>query len=426
MAKKAKGFQLEEIEEKGASYEMGEEKSEQKEEEAILLDIMGDEGVPLSPAEAAKKVGGKKDKIRFMEAYKKLHKAFRIRRKVPVKEKAVFYELLSTMLGAGISVIAAIRVFAGQTGHKYFKKITEALSYQLEKGQSLSDAMGEYPKIFSESELGMIQSAEATGRLTDVMKRLSVDLEEALALRRKIVSAMIYPVIVVLVVIGVVYAMLRGVIPQISALFVESGLELPAITQFVIDASEFVVNNGFLVLAVTFGAIATIYLFTRARVGKKIIHRLALKLPLLKDFQKAINQAQFTRSISNLMNAGIGIVEACRITAKAVNNLVYKDKINLIAKDVSQGIPLAESMQDSPYFSNLVVSMISVGERTAQIDELSRKTADYYEEKVSNMAENFSKIIQPFVILVVGGIVMVIVLAIMLPMTELLSGIDAL
>jgi type IV pilus assembly protein PilC len=147
---------------------------------------------------------------------------------------------------------------------------------------------------------------------------------------------------------------------------------------------------------------------------------------VLSDFLKAIYQSVFARSISNLLNSGVSIVDAVNITARAINNVVYKDKIKLIAKDVAQGITISESIQDSPYFSNLTTSMLAVGEKTAQVDELSRKIAEYYEAKTANMADNFSKLIQPFIIALVGGLVGAIVLAIMLPMTKLLSGIDSL
>lgn len=427
MSKQAKGFGLQDVDERGATFEMQDApKESESKEEAIVLDIIGTDAVNLGPTAAEKLAGKKADKAKFVKAYQKLHKAFSFKRKVPLKEKAIFYELMATMLASGIPLIGAVRIFAEQTNHKYFKKIAEAISYQLEKGQSLSQAMNEYPHIFGESEIGIIESAEATGRLNDVLKRMSIQIEQNIAIKSKIRSAMIYPTIVIVFVIGAVYVMLRFVIPQITELFTQSGLELPALTQFLIGASDFVVNNGLLVFAMAAATAFALVGFGRTKPGKKLYHTIYLKTPVLKDFQKAIMQARFSRSIANLLNSGIGIVQACKITARSLPNVIYQNKVNLMAKDVSQGIPMAESMQDSPYFSNLLVSMFAVGERTAQIDDLASKTADYYEEKVSTMAENFSKLVQPFIVAIVGGLVAVVVLAIMLPMTELLGGIDAL
>ena len=427
MSKLAKDFGLQDFDDKDVAFNVTEtQDAPETEEEAIVLDIIGDDSATLAAGNAHKKSDKKLDRVKFLKAYQKLHAAFSIQRKVPLDEKAIFYELMATMISAGVPLISAVRVYADQATHRYFKKITEAISYQLEKGQSLSEAMTEYKKIFSEAEIGIIEAAEATGRLNEVLLRLAKQAEDSLALRSKIRSAMIYPAIVIVFVVGAVYAMLTYVIPQISTLFTQSGLELPFLTQFLITASDFVVNNGALVLLGTVVAIFLLASFSKTTHGKRIFHTMYLRLPVLKDFQRSIYQARFARSISNMLNSGVSIVEACNITARSLNNVVYQKKVRLIGKDVSRGIQMAESMQDSPYFSNLMVSMFAVGERTAQLDDLAAKTADYYEAKVATMATNFSKIIQPFIIAVVGGMVGIVVLAVMLPMTELLGGIEGL
>jgi len=427
MTKKAKDFGLQDIAEHGATFEVQkEDKKPEIQEEAIVLDIIGSGAIAIASDTVSKGKKKKLDKARFMQAYQSLNRSFSFKRGVPLQDKALFYELVSTMIAAGVSVVASIRIFAEQTSNKYFQKISEAVSYQLEKGQSFSQALAEYPHIFEEAEIGIIKSAEATGRLNEVLKRLGIQIEQSIELRSKIKSALIYPVIVLVFIIASIYSMLRFVIPQISDLFDQTGLELPWITRFLIEASDFVVNNGLSIVIVTVSFIFAVISFSKTKPGKKIFHTMYLHIPVLKEFQKAINQARFARSISNLLNSGIGIVDSCEITARSISNVVYKEKIRLIANDVSQGISMADSIQDSPYFSNLLVSMFSIGEKTAQLDDLSGKTADYFENKVSVMAENFSKLIQPFIISVVGGMVAAVVLAIMLPMTELLGGIDAL
>lgn len=427
MVKQAKDFGLLDFDSKSTTFDVNpSQDSPESAEEAIVLDIIGDDSATLAAGASQIRTKKNPDKVRFVKAYQKLHKAFSIQRKVPLDEKAVFYELMSTMIAAGVPLISAVRVYADQASNRYFKKITEAISYQLEKGQSLSEAMSEYKRIFSEAELGIVQAAEATGRLNEALLRLARQSEDALALQSKIKSALIYPVIVVIFVIGAVYAMLNFVIPQISDLFIQSGLELPFLTRFLISASDFVVNNTILIATFTTAVIFLISAFARTSPGKRIFHTLYLRLPVLKDFQRAIYQARFARSMANLLNSGVSIVQACEITARSLNNVVYQNKVRLIGKDVARGISMAESMQDSPYFANLTVSMFAVGERTAQLDELAAKTADYFEAKVSTMAGNFSKLIQPFIIAIVGAMVGVVVLSIMLPMTELLGGIEGL
>ncbi len=423
--KQAKGFSLAELDQAENTFSVDTKgQKAQSPEEAIVLEILGDSTTPMLAG--AKSSKNKSAKVDFYKAYQKINSAFVFKRGVPVAEKGVFYELLGTMLAAGISVVQAVRVFSDQTNHKYFKTVTQAISYQLEKGQSLSDALLNYKYIFSEAEIGIIKSGEVTGRLNEVLKRLSVEIVNSVALNRKIRSAMIYPGIVVLFVIGAIYAMLRFVIPQMTTLFESTGLELPAITKFLVAASNYVVNNSFLVVGGFFAFIAGFYFFYRSFLGKQIFHRLFLHIPVIADFLKAIYQARFARSLSNLLNAGVSIVDAVTITARSITNVVYQSKINLIAKDVSQGITISESIQDSEYFSNLTTSMIAVGEKTAQLDELTRKIAEYYDAKSANMAENFSTLIQPFIIAIVGSLVGTVVLAIMLPMTKLIGGIDAL
>lgn len=428
MSKKASGFGLKDYEERNNTFVVESQAEQLSDEDAILLDIIGEEAVPLAQAQkrAVDKKLKKTKKVDLYKAYRKLHATFSIKRKVPLKEKAIFYELVSTMLDAGIPLIQAVKVFTEQTTHKYFKKVTQAITYQIEKGQSLSQAVREYKHIFDESEAGMIEAAEATGRLSTVLARQSVEIESSIELRAKIRSAMIYPIIVFAFVILTLYGMLRFVIPQMSELFTSTNLDLPGLTKFLIAASDFVVENGLLVIAGAAVIAVAIWMFGVTPMGKYMYHSLVLKLPVLGDFQKAINQSRFARSLSNLLGSGVSVVTAVEITSRAVRNEVYRRRINLIAKDVSQGIPIAESIQDSKYFSNLMVSMISVGERTAQIDELTQKTAEYYESKVRYMADNFAKLIQPFIILIVGSMVGIVVLSIMLPMTKLIGGIEAL
>lgn len=424
--KQAKGFSLAELDQQENTFKVEQNaKPDETAEEAIVLDILGDSTTPLIQVQKAASQASKSNKVDLYKAYQKINSKFTFKRGVPLQEKAIFFELVATMLTAGISVVQAVRVFSEQTKNQYFKTIAQAISYQLEKGQSLSETLQSYSYIFNEAEVGMIKSGEITGRLNDVLKRLSIEAVATIELQRKIRSALIYPGIVVVFVILALYAMLRFVIPQMSELFASTGLELPAITQFLVSASNFVVNNGFTVILGFFGFLTAFYFFYRSYLGKQIFHRLFLKLPVLSEFFKSIYQAKFARSISNLLNAGVSIVDAVNITARSITNVVYKDKIQLIAKDVAQGITISESIQDSPYFSNLTVSMISVGEKTAQMDDLAKQIAEYYESKTADMADNFSKLIQPFVIAIVGAMVGGIVLAIMLPMTELIGGIDS-
>lgn len=422
--KKAKDFSLKEATSRNTFSIDGlaKEKNTQQKTDEIFLEIIDDQEVAAgllrdTKASTTKDLFQSKLGIDINKFLK---------RGIPIKDKSIFYELIATMLTAGISIIQAIKIFSDQTTNKYFKKVTLEISQKLETGQSFSEALLAYPNIFSESEVGMVSSGEVTGKLNEVLKRLSKELEEGVELRSKIRSALIYPVIVFVFVILTVYAMLRFVIPQIKELFSTTGLELPAITEFLITVSDIVINNSFttgiFLLLLAFFVLVT-YSNPKTRF---YYHQVFLRVPVLKDFLHYINQAKFSRNISNLLNAGVSVIDSLVITSKGLSNLVYRQRVFLTSKDVAQGITISESLQDSPLFSGLTINMIAIGERTAQIDDLTAKIAKYYDMKTREMAENFSKLIQPFIILFVGTLVGVVVLAIMLPMTELLSGIDSL
>ena len=422
--KKAKDFSLKEATEQNTFNLDGESqpKTQPSNKDEIFLEIVDDQEVAASLLKAKKDSDTKnllQEKLGI-----DLNKFLKLG--IPIKDKSIFYELISTMLTAGISIIQAIKIFSDQTTNKYFKNITREIAGKLESGKSFSESLQSYPHIFSESEIGMVSSGEVTGKLNEVLKRLSKELEENVELRSKIRSALIYPIIVFIFVILTVYAMLRFVIPEIKELFATTGLELPAITQFLIQVSDIVINNSLFVgvlLLITSVIVLVTYSNPKTRF---YYHKAFLNVPVLKDFLHYINQASFARNISNLLNAGVSVIDSLNITSKGISNLVYKQRIFLTGKDVAQGITISESIQDSTLFSGLTVNMIAIGERTAQIDDLAAKVAKYYDMKTKEMAENFSKIIQPFIILFVGTLVGVVVLAIMLPMTELLSGIDSL
>ncbi len=389
-------------------------------DDVVHLDIDNVDLVKLQSAKPTETLN--KGQLEKFKAYKNLHGFFKIRKGINIKEKENFYELISVMLEAGISLTQALTIYKNQTTDKHMQKICQSISWQLEKGQSFSQALGDFDNIFSESEIGIISAAEVTGRLTEALKRLASDVEKQAAIRRKLVSAMIYPAIVILFVIVTLFTLLKFVVPQISGLFLESGMELPALTIFVVNTSQFVVENTTLLVLGFVIIIGLNIIAYRIPKGRYIYHYLSLKIPVIKDFQRDIAQANFSNSLSNLVSSGVQIVQALQITANSLGNLVYRRNVHLLAKDVANGIQIADSLRNSPYFSEMLISMVSVGERTAQLDSITAKLAYYYGEKVGYLADNLTKLLQPFIIAVVGLIVGIVVLAIMLPMSQLIGA----
>ncbi|PIQ79745.1 hypothetical protein COV81_00945 [Candidatus Peregrinibacteria bacterium CG11_big_fil_rev_8_21_14_0_20_41_10] len=434
MSKQAKGFSLADTEEMQAfnldATPQPDAKAEIEkladEEQVIHLDIDDIDLVKIQSEVKKIDKASAKGKAKYGAAYKDLHKAFSFGHHVPIREKQTFYELTSVMIEAGIPILKTIKVYADQTTHKYFQKVCRAISWQIENGEKFSDALAEYPKIFDEAERGTIAAAEATGRLVEAFRRLAIEVQKSSLLRSKVRGALIYPVTVMAFVVVTVFILMRYVVPQISQLFLQANLELPAITRAVVGTSEFFVQYGVLVLVGIVAVIITNYLLYRVENIRYYYHLIELKIPIFNTFLKDYTQAAFARSLANLISSGVGIVQSLEITAKSVNNLVYRRKIELLAKDVTNGISMGDSLANSPYFSNMLVHMITVGEQTAQIDNIALKLANYYTEKVYDTADNFAKLLQPLIIGVVGGIVGVIVLAIMLPMSDILGSIESL
>jgi len=417
--KKAKGFSLSELDQKDKSFDLDsqQEKSQIESSEDIILDIGAtDRVIPVKKPES--------EFSRLLKNLKNLYKQTAgktINIKVTLDEKAFFYELMSTMLAAGISIVQALNISAKQASTKSLRSLLESLAVQVEQGKKFSQALEMYPKVFSQSEVGMLKSGEMTGQLSNVMQRLSLEIKKGMAVRAKVKSAMIYPIVVVVFVILTVYAMLTFVIPQVKTLFEGMNADLPGLTLLLLDASDFVqLYGGYIFLAIL-GIIFGLITFYKTPRGKLLFHYLFLKTPVLKDFIMYLSQANFARSLSNLLSSGVSIVEALGICSASMGNLVYANLINILQKDVKKGIKLEEAMYNSPYFSSLLVNMFSVGEKTAKLDELALQVANYYDDKSEKMADNLAKLIQPLIIGIVGGIVGVVVLAIMLPMTQLLS-----
>lgn len=342
---------------------------------------------------------------------------------VKLQDKVVFYELMATMLQAGLPIVEAIDIAAEQTASSQLSKILETASAEIEMGSAFSAALAKHPKSFSEAETGVIESGEMTGQLDKVFMRLAGEMEKTATIRSKVKGALIYPVVVMVFIIITIYIMLAFVIPQMTKLLLGAGLELPLLTRVVIGVSDFVVANSLVLVLLAIAAVVAFMVIIANPAGRYVWHSLILRLPIAGKFSRFTNQAIFTRNVASLMSAGVRITRTLKLASKAATNDVYKRNILALADDVAQGISLETSLANNKYFSKFTYNLMSVGEKTAQIDDLASKIANYYETKVIDMADNLSKLLQPIIIAVVGGIVAVIALAVMLPLSQLVGNV---
>lgn len=345
----------------------------------------------------------------------------------PIKsdDKVTFFRLMATMINAGISLTKALKILEEQTENKHMKEIIGDLAYQIENGLSFSDALATQDKYFNAAQIGMVESGEATGRLNQVLMQIATETEKASQLTKKIKGAMIYPITILVIMGAAMYAVMTIVMPKIKEVFESLGSELPPMTQFLINGSDFMVSSTlglsnaiWLLLAIGL-IIFGISTWKKTKPGRIIWSHFIMRLPVIGVLVKKTAIARFCRSLSTLINSGISILKALAITSGSVGNPVYEKRIKLIADDVKRGITMGENMKDDKaYFPAMVVGMINVAEQTAQIDEITGKLAEYYEEEVDDMIKNLSKLMEPLIIVVLGGMVGFLVIAVMLPILQ--------
>lgn len=343
---------------------------------------------------------------------------------IKAREKASFFRLLATMINAGIPIVKSLKILADQIENVRLKQIVDELSQRIEQGKSLSRAMMEYRQYFSDAQVGMVESGEASGRLNQILLQIASETERSANLRSKVRGAMIYPIVVIVLLIAAGIAVMTFVMPKIKEVFDSLGGELPVTTQFLIKTSDFMVSSTMGVSNVLWGiggfigAVVAFNFWRKTASGAILWSKILLATPIFGSLFQKLALAQFCQSMAILTSSGLSIIKVLRITSDSVANPIYKKRILKIADDVVQGIPMGDNLKGDPLFPSMVVGMISVAEQTAQLDVISQKLADFYEEEVSDMIKNLSSLMEPLIIVVLGGAVGFLVISVMLPILQ--------
>jgi type IV pilus assembly protein PilC len=345
----------------------------------------------------------------------------------PIKDddKVSFFRLMATMINAGISLTKGLRILEDQTENFHFKQVIGDVAFRIESGASFSEALSEYKQFFNESQIGMVESGEATGRLNQTLLQIATETEKSSQLVKKIKGAMIYPITILIILGAAIYAVMTIVMPKIKDVFDSLGSELPAMTTFLINASDFMVGktgpvpNGVWIL-IGLAVFITVFMWwKKTKAGRIIWANITMKLPVFGILIKKTALARFCRSLSTLTSSGVSILKALDITAGSVGNPVYEKRIKMIAEDVKRGITMGENMKDDvKHFPSMVVGMVNVAEQTAQVDQITGKLADFYEEELDDMVKNLSRLMEPIIIVVLGGTVGFLVIAVMMPILQ--------
>ncbi|MFA6042571.1 MAG: type II secretion system F family protein [Patescibacteria group bacterium] len=339
---------------------------------------------------------------------------------VPIVQKIFFLQNLQVMVRTGFSLGHALDTLALQTEHKMFRGIIQELSHDVEAGTTLSAAMGKHPKVFTELFTNMIAAGEVSGKLEEVLKRLTIQIKKQHQLVSKIKGALTYPIIVVsaMVVLGVV--MMVAVLPKLLTVFDQSGGVLPLPTRILIAISNFLQHN---LVYVIIGAIIVVFTFrwaVKKGKGRAYWHSFLLQLPILAPIMKKINLAKFTRNLSSLLKTDIPIVQTFQIISKTLGNDSYRRALEHTAEMLKKGANISKVLAQSPkLFPPIVVQMIAVGEESGTLDTISEEIANFYEEDVDQIMSNLTSILEPILILLLGAGVAGMVVAVILPIYSL-------
>jgi type IV pilus assembly protein PilC len=344
--------------------------------------------------------------------------------KVPLKEKLFFVQHLSIMLKAGISLSSAMKTLSKQSENKFFKKILIDVSARVEKGMSFTESLRPYERIFGELFINMIDAGETSGKLEGVLLQIFVQLKKQNELISKVKGALTYPLVILFAMGGIGVFMMIVVVPQITNMLQSFNTKLPLPTQILISVSHAIANNGILSVVIVLLVIGTFYQILRTYRGKYIFQAIALKLPIFSGIIKKINLARFTRTMSSLLKTDIMIIKIFQITANVLGNLHYREAISDMGERIKKGTQINEVVSLYPkLFPPMVAQMISVGEETGELDNVLEELAEFYEQEVDQIMNNLPSIIEPLLILVLGSAVGVMAVAIIMPMYSITTGI---
>ncbi|MCU0672187.1 MAG: type II secretion system F family protein [Myxococcota bacterium] len=360
---------------------------------------------------------------------KKKPKEINITIGAPVSEKelVIFTRQFATMIDAGLPLVQCLEILAGQGDNKLFNKILKEIKAYVEQGGTFSEALRKHPKVFDDLYVNLVAAGELGGILDTILNRLAVYIEKRVKLKRQVKSALVYPTAILFVAILVIIVMLTWVIPAFRSMFAEFGGEdqLPGITKFVISVSEGFLDNAiWIILAI--GAISTAIGYSyRQPKGKKFWHKLLLTMPILGPVMRKIAVARFTRTLGTLLSSGVPILDAMNIVARAAGNVIVEEAIKNTADRIREGRTMAEPLMETKVFPSMVVQMIGVGEQTGALDTMLNKIADFYEDEVDVAVASLTSLLEPLMMVFIGGIVGVILIAMYMPIFEIAGKVQA-
>ncbi len=343
---------------------------------------------------------------------------------VSLKDKMMFAKNLSVMLGSGLILSRSLQNLIKQTKNKTFRDILQKIYDDVEGGRSLSESLAAYPNVFNNLFVSMVRVGEIGGNLEETLGIVALYLEKDYKLKKKIKGAMLYPMVVIVAMIGITVLMLTFILPKILSVFEGMDVELPKTTQFIVHMSDLLRSHSVLV---TIGGIILVIggkLFLKTKTGKKWLSFALINIPAVSNMTKKSNSARFTRTYSSLLHSGVSAIDSLQITAETLDNYYYREALLYAVKEIQKGVSLSDIIKRYPkIFPVLVSQIIEVGEETGKTDAMLLKLAEFYEEEVDQITKNISSIIEPVLILLIGGMVGFFAIAMLQPMYSVMENI---
>lgn len=340
------------------------------------------------------------------------------------KDLAIFSRQLSTLVSAGLPILASLRNVAESTDNSQLKEVGLEITKEVSGGKSLADAIAKYPDIFDQTYISLIQTGEESGKLDVALEKLSDQSDKDAALVRKIISALIYPIIVIVVLVAIIAFMMVVVIPEVKTIYAEFGGidKLPLVTKIMIALSEGVVKYWMFVLGGLIGAIAWGRWYSKTTTGRRQIDDLKMRIPFFGTLIKKFYMTQFARTASILIGGGVAYVQALETLADGINNHLVSNDIKKATEAVKGGSQLSTALEESPYFLPTLLNLISIGEESGTLEEMLERAADVYEKEVENQIETMTNALEPALIVVVGVFGVFVIFAVLLPIYNLVSN----
>jgi len=383
-------------------------------------------GSTKAPSEDSLRAILRKDGViltKFVEKKEEKKEKYSPKAKVPTLQIVIFTRQLSTMITSGLPLVQSLEILGAQIEDVNLRGIVREIKEKIEGGSRFADALRDYPQCFDQLFVNLVVAGEEGGLLDGVLQRLSVYMEKSEKLKSKVKSAMIYPISIVVVAVGVVFVLLIFVIPVFETMFKDMGATLPMPTQIVVNLSRAVKGGIIYIIAAVVGIFFAFKKYYQSKGGRRTIDRLTLKLPIFGVLTIKASVARVTRTLATLLSSGVAILESLDIVAKVAGNKIVEEALVVAKERISEGRSMSEPLEQAGIFPPMVVQMVQVGESTGALDNMLNKIADFYEDDVDALVTNMTALMEPMIMAFLGVILGGLVVAMYLPIFKLGSAV---